>query len=270
MKLVRQFLDLPNDSKVKTYGVALLLCLVCSVAVSAAAVALKPVQDENKLLDKKKNILQIAGLDQPGKSVDEAFKQIEAKVVDLQTGDYVSGIDPNTFDARAASVDPKQNVVLTKEQDIASIKRRAKYATVYLVKDPQGKVEKLILPIHGYGLWSTLYGFLALKGDANTVVGMGFYEHAETPGLGGEVDNPAWKDLWKDKQVFNANGEVALRVMKGAAPAGDPKAVHEIDALSGATLTSRGVDNLVHFWMGENGFAPYLQKFRTNPQGGGV
>ncbi|OQW99775.1 MAG: Na(+)-translocating NADH-quinone reductase subunit C [Thiothrix lacustris] len=270
MSLVRQFLDMPNDSKQKTFIVALLLCLVCSVAVSAAAVALKPVQEANKLLDKKRNILQIAGLEQPGKSVEEAFQQVEAKVVDLQTGDYVAGVNADTFDARAASVDPKQNVVLTKEQDIASIKRRAKYATVYLVKDAQGKVEKLILPIHGYGLWSTLYGFLALKADANTVVGMGFYEHAETPGLGGEVDNPAWKDLWKDKQVFNANGEVALRVMKGAAPAGDPKAVHEIDALSGATLTSRGVDNLVHFWMGENGFAPYLQKFRTNPQGGGV
>ncbi len=126
MKLVRQFLDLPNDSKVKTYGVALLLCLVCSVAVSAAAVALKPVQDENKLLDKKKNILQIAGLAKPGQSVEDAFKQVEAKVVDLQTGAYVEGIDANTFDARAASVDPKQNVVLTKEQDIASIKRRAK------------------------------------------------------------------------------------------------------------------------------------------------
>ncbi len=270
MSLVRQFLDMPNDSKQKTFMVALLLCLVCSVAVSAAAVVLKPVQDTNKLLDKKRNILQIAGLEQPGKSVEEAFQQVEAKVVDLQTGDYVEGVNADTFDARVASVDPKQNVVLTKEQDIASIKRRAKYATVYLVKDAQGKVDKLILPIHGYGLWSTLYGFLALKGDANTVVGMGFYEHAETPGLGGEVDNPAWKDLWKDKQVFNANGEVALRVMKGAAPAGDPKAVHEIDALSGATLTSRGVDNLVHFWMGQNGFAPYLQKFRTNPLGGGV
>ena len=126
MNKVQQFLALPNDSKVKTIGVALVLCLVCSIAVSTAAVALKPVQDVNKLLYKKRNILQIAGLEKPGQSVEEAFKQVEAKVVDLQTGQYVEGVDPNTFDARAASVDPKQNVVLTKEQDIASIKRRAK------------------------------------------------------------------------------------------------------------------------------------------------
>ncbi|WMP16132.1 Na(+)-translocating NADH-quinone reductase subunit C [Thiothrix lacustris] len=267
MNKVQQFLALPNDSKVKTIGVALVLCLVCSIAVSTAAVALKPVQEANKLLDKKRNILEIAGLEQPGKSVEEVFKQVQAKVVDLQTGEYVEGINPDTFDARAASVDPKQNVVLTKEQDIASIKRRAKYATVYLVKDAHGKLQKLILPVHGYGLWSTLYGFLALQADANTVVGLGFYEQAETPGLGGEVDNPTWKAKWPGKQVFDANGKVAIRVMKGAAPDGDPKALHEVDALSGATLTSRGVDNLIHFWLGENGFGPYLQKVRN---GGGV
>ena len=265
--MVNNFLALPNDSKVKTIGVALLLCLVCSIAVSTAAVALKPVQEANKQLDKKRNILQIAGLEKPGQSIDEAFKQVEAKVVDLQTGQYVDGIDPNTFDARAASVDPKQNLVLSREQDIASIKRRAQYATVYLVKDPQGQVQKVILPIYGYGLWSTLYGFLALQADANTVVGLGFYEHAETPGLGGEVDNPAWKAKWPGKQVFNADGQVAIRVMKGAAPDGDPKALHEVDALSGATLTSRGVDNLIHFWLGENGFGPYLQQFRTSRGG---
>ncbi|MBJ6609089.1 MAG: Na(+)-translocating NADH-quinone reductase subunit C [Candidatus Thiothrix moscowensis] len=266
MSLLRKFLALPNDSKAKTFGVALLLCLVCSVAVSAAAVALKPVQDENKLLDKKKNILQIAGLVKPGQSVEEAFKQVEARVVDLQTGAYVEGIDANTFDARAAAIDPKQNVVLTKEQDIASIKRRAKYATVYLVKNPQGQVQKIILPIHGYGLWSTLHGFIALQGDANTVVGLGFYEHAETPGLGGEVDNPQWKDKWPGKQVFDASGNLAIRVTKMAATEGE-KAAHEIDALSGATLTSNGVNNLVKFWMGADGFGPYLQQFR---KGGGA
>lgn len=267
MNMVRKVLDMPNDSKQKTFIVALFLCLVCSVAVSTAAVALKPVQEANKLLDKKKNILQIAGLAQAGVSVEESFRQVEAKVVDLQTGEYVTDINPDTFDARAAAVDPKQNVVLTREQDVASIKRRAKYATVYLAKDAQGKVDKIILPVHGYGLWSTLYGFLALKADANTVVGMGFYEHAETPGLGGEVDNPAWKALWVGKQVFGADGNIAIRVTKAPVPASDPKAIHDVDALSGATLTSNGVNNLVKFWMGGNGFGSYLQKIR---KGGGA
>lgn len=262
MNMIRTFLALPNDSKAKTIGIALTLCLVCSVAVSAAAVALKPVQEQNKLLDKKKNILQIGGLLKEGQSVEEAFKQVEPKVVDLATGEYVGNIDPNTFDARAAAADPKQTVVLSREDDIASIKRRAKYATVYLVKDPQGQLQKIILPIHGYGLWSTLYGFIALKADANTVVGLGFYEHAETPGLGGEVDNPAWKAKWPGKQVFDADGRVALSVVKGTAQDG-PKAPYQVDGLSGATLTSRGVNNLVHFWMGRDGFGPYLQKIHN-------
>lgn len=264
--MFRKFLAMPNDSTQKTMMVALLLCLVCSIAVSGAAVILKPIQEENKALDKKRNILQIAGLMQPDKSVDELFQQIESRVVNLQSGEYDSAIDANSFDARAASIDPQRNLVLNKEQDIASIKRRAQHATVYLVKNPQGQVEKLILPVHGYGLWSTLYGFIALEPDANTIVGFGFYEHAETPGLGGEVDNPNWKALWQGKQVFDASGQIAIQVTKAAATEGE-LAKHQVDAISGATLTSIGVENLVRFWLGENGFGPYLQKFRN---GGGA
>lgn len=268
MTSLKAILALPNDSRKKTFVVAFVLCLICSIAVSTAAVMLKPVQEKNKQKDKQQNIVAIADLAQPGMSVDEAFKQVEAKVVDLQTGEYVEeGIDPKTYDARAASVDPKQNVVLTKDQDIASIKRRAKYATVYLVKDEQGKLQKVILPVYGYGLWSTLYGFLALQGDVNTVVGLGFYEHAETPGLGGEVDNPAWKAQWVGKKIFDDQGDIAVRVTKAPVAESDPRAVYDIDALSGATLTSNGVNNLVHFWVGPDGFGPYLQKLR---QGGGA
>ncbi|HPQ94025.1 MAG TPA: Na(+)-translocating NADH-quinone reductase subunit C [Thiolinea sp.] len=259
MNMIRRFMDMPNDSTQKTIAVAVALCLVCSVLVSGAAVALKPVQDQNKALDRKQNILQIAGLMQPGRSVDELFSQVESHVVDLQTGEYAEGIDPATFDARAAAVDPARNVVLTPDQDIASIKRRAQYATIYLVRDAEGQVEKIILPVYGYGLWSTLYGFLALGSDARTVTGFGFYEHAETPGLGGEVDNPKWKALWPGKQVFDDQGRVDISLVKGGG--GDNP--HQVDALSGATLTSNGVSNLLHFWLGENGFGPFLEKIHN-------
>ncbi|MFI0398141.1 MAG: Na(+)-translocating NADH-quinone reductase subunit C [Thiolinea sp.] len=267
MSAISDILALPNDSKKKTYIVAFVLCLICSIAVSSAAVMLKPVQDKNKQLDKQRNIVAIANLAQKGMSVDQAFAQVEAKVVDLQTGDYVDDIDAKTFDARAAAVDPKQNLVLSKDQDLASIKRRAKYATVYLVKDEQGKLQKVILPISGYGLWSTLHGFLALQGDVNTIVGLGFYEHAETPGLGGEVDNPDWKAQWVGKKAFDDQGNIAIRITKSPVAETDPRAVYDIDALSGATLTSNGVNNAVHFWLGSDGFGPYLQKLR---QGGGA
>lgn len=257
--MIRRFLDMPNDSTQKTVVVATLLCLACSVLVSGAAVALKPIQDANKEQDKKQNILVIAGLMESGKTVDELFANVEAKIVDLETGDYVADIDPATFDARAAAVDPKQNVVLTKEQDIASVKRRAKYATVYMVRDAQNQVKKIVLPISGYGLWSTLYGFMSLEGDGNTLTGFGFYEHAETPGLGGEVDNPNWRKQWEGKKLFDEQGDFALEVVKSA----KPDSPYEVDALSGATLTSDGVENLVRFWAGEDAFGPYLEKARS-------
>ncbi|MGB0764601.1 MAG: NADH:ubiquinone reductase (Na(+)-transporting) subunit C, partial [Luminiphilus sp.] len=112
-----------------------------------------------------------------------------------------------------------------------------------------------------YGLWSTLYGFVALESDGNTIAGLGFYEHKETPGLGGEVDNPRWKNLWKGKQVYR-DGAVAISVVKGSVDQGSDAANWQVDGLSGATLTSRGVSNLVQYWLGEDGFEPYLRNLR--------
>lgn len=260
---LKDFLALPNDSQKKTIGVALALCLACSVLVSGAAVVLKPIQEQNKALDKKKNILAIAGLQEDGKSVDEIFDaKVEARVVDLATGEYVDSVDASTFDANAAAADPAQNVVLTKEQDIASIKRRAKYATVYLVKEGD-QLKKVILPVHGYGLWSTMYGFLALGEDVNTVVGFGFYAHGETPGLGGEVDNPNWKAQWPNKQIFDKDGNVAIKLMKGGVNPSSAGAINQVDGLSGATLTSDGVTRLLQYWLGDHGFGNYMKKLRS-------
>ncbi|MGK0270299.1 MAG: Na+-transporting NADH:ubiquinone oxidoreductase subunit C [Cocleimonas sp.] len=265
--MIKNILALPNDSVKKTLTVAFALCLVCSILVSAAAVVLKPMQEANKAFDKKRNILQIAGLMEEGKSVDELYKQIEARVIDTTTGEYVADIDPQTYDQRKAASDPKQFIPLKKEHDIASIKRRAKYTSVYLVKGSNDEINSIILPVHGYGLWSTLYGFLALEADAKTVVGLGFYEHAETPGLGGEVDNPNWRAKWVGKQVYNDSGDVIIKVIKGAVDSTTPNAESKVDGLSGATLTSRGVENMLHYWLGKQGYDKYLNKLRTTKGG---
>lgn len=261
--MLKEILALPNDSVKKTLTVAFALCLVCSILVSAAAVLLKPMQEANKAFDKKRNILQIAGLMEEGKSVDELYKQIEARVIDMTTGEYVADVDPQTYDQRKASNDPKQYIELKSEDDIASIKRRAKYTSVYLVKDENNQAKSIILPVHGYGLWSTLYGFLALEADAKTVVGLGFYEHAETPGLGGEVDNPEWRRKWTGKQVYNDAGDVIIKVIKGSVSESTPDAESKVDGLSGATLTSRGVENMLHYWLGKQGYDNYLDKIRA-------
>ena len=249
-----------KDSFGQTLLVAFLLCVACSIIVSGAAVSLRPLQEANKDLDRKRNILLAAGLYDKSLSVDEQFEAITTRVVNLETGTFVD-VDPATYDQRKASKDPAQSKALG-EEDIAKISRRENQAFVYVVES-DGKMDKMILPIHGYGLWSTLYGFMALESDLNTVAGLGFYEHGETPGLGGEVDNPRWKAIWPGKYVYNETGEVVIEVLKGAVVKGRPEAAHQIDGLSGATLTSRGVSNLVVFWLGENGFKPFLDNFKN-------
>lgn len=244
-----------KDSFGRTLGVALVLCIVCSVVVSAAAVSLRPQQVLNKDLDRKRNILLAAGLYQEGVSVDEQFEKIVTKIVDLDTGKFID-IDTATFDQRKSARDPATSIALGAD-DIAKISRRENKSFVYLVGN-EDDFEKVILPIHGYGLWSTLYGFVALENDLNTVAGLGFYDHAETPGLGGEVDNPRWKAQWPGKKVYGDNGDVRLGLLKGAVDTSKPDAVYQVDGLSGATLTGRGVSNLVAFWLGSKGFKPFL------------
>jgi len=200
------YLELPNDSFKKTVAVALALCLVGAVVVSGSAVILRPLQEWNKSKDEKVNILEVAELYQKGMDVDAAFKNIETRIVDLATGEYVDNIDASTYDQWKAAKEPASSEAIPADKDIASIKRKPKYAKVYLVKEGN-KLKSVILPVNGYGLWSTMYGFMALEADGQTVVGMNLYDQAETPGLGGEVVNPKWKALWKGKKVYNFSGK---------------------------------------------------------------
>lgn len=253
-----------NDSLEKTLAIALWVCFVCAILVSIAAVALRPMQANNKALDMKKNILDVAGLLQEGVDINAAFdQQIEAKLVDLETGDYVEGIDVATYDQRKAAKDPELSIAIPPEEDIASIKAKAKIAKVYLVKKGE-EIQSIILPVSGYGLWSTLYGFLALDADGQTVQSINFYDQAETPGLGGEVVNPNWRALWQGKKVYNEAGEPVLKLVKGTVDTNKPGSEYQVDGLAGATLTSVGVSNLVKYWMSKEGFATYLDKVRTD------
>lgn len=247
-----------NDDPRKIVMVAVALCLVCSIFVSAAAIGLRPLQDANKLQSKRQNILEVAGLMEDGASVDTLFQKIEQRVVDLRTGKFTDAVDPATYEQRDAARDPKQSDPVSRDEDIASIKRKAHFATVYLVKNDGGGFSTVIIPVHGYGLWSTLYGYLALKPNGREVVGLQFYDHAETPGLGGEVDNPNWRAKWPGKLLYDKDGNLKIEVVKSAATEGD-NASHQIDGLAGATLTSQGVNNLVRYWAGENGFGPFLK-----------
>ena len=256
----------PRESTTRTLIVALVVCLVCSVFVAGAAVALRPIQTENRLLDKQRSILAIAGLGDSSMSSEQVKKmfdeRIQARLVNLDTGKFSDAHDPVTFDPLASSKDPALSKELAGKDDIASIKRRERYSTVYVVEH-DGQLDTLIIPVRGYGLWSTMHGFIAVKGDLNTVAGFGFYEHGETPGLGGEIDNPKWRALWNDKHLFDNNDKVAIRVVKGNVDESSPTADHQVDGLAGATLTSYGVTHLLQFWLGENGFGSFIEHLRA-------
>lgn len=250
-----------RDSTTKVLGVALLLCLVCSVLVSVAAVTLGDRQERNRIEDKHKNILQAAGLFDEQRPIADQFDNVEPRIVDLQTGRFTDEVDPIGFDSRKAARDPQTRHLIPDGSDIAGIRARSRYMDVYLVLD-DGHLQQLLLPVHGMGLWSTMYGFISLADDLTTVKGFTFYEHGETPGLGGEIDNPAWKAQWRGKKIYDEEGRVRLDVVRGSVDGDSPMAIHQVDGLAGATLTARGVGNLVRYWFGEDGYGPFIERLK--------
>lgn len=245
-------------------GFATAVCLVCSIVVSTSAVALRERQDRNKVLDRQTNVLVVAGLlDEGQKATSEEVAQLFAdniliRAIDLASGEYDESVDVAAYDQRKAVKDPATS--RTAPPNLAGVARLPETALVYQrVADEE--VTTLILPIEGKGLWSTLYGFLALAPDTTTIDGITFYEHGETPGLGGEIDNPSWKSVWVGRQALDENWQPAVEVIKGhAGPVGEDP--YRVDGISGATLTARGVSHLVRFWLGENGYEPFLENFR--------
>ena len=244
---------------------ALALCVGCSILVSSIAVALRERQEENRRVDEQKNVLEVAGLVEEGEKLSREEIQrrfagnLKPRVVNLETGEYAEDVDPLTYDQRRASTDPESS--RPAPENPARVRRLPRYGRVFLIQT-DGEVEGIIVPVEGYGLWSTLYGYLALAPDLRTILGITFYEHGETAGLGGEVDNPRWKALWPGRLAFDESWVPKVAVKKGAAGPVEQDPYH-VDGLSGSTLTSNGVTNLIHFWLGDHGFGPYLARRRT-------
>lgn len=252
-----------NQTAKYTITVTLIMCLVASILVAGSAVMLRPYQVANKALDFKKNVLKVAGIFDENQTVDAQFEKIQVKIVDLETGKFTDVIsDVEKFDQIASSKKPDLSIKLNPNEDIAKLITREKYAKVFLVNDENG-LSKVILPVRGKGLWSTMSGFIALDKDLNTVLGFGFYSHGETPGLGGEVDNPKWKTIWIGKKIYSSSGEVKVGVIKGHVDDATPKKEYKVDGLSGATLTSNGVSNLIKYWMGDAGFKLFLTNLKN-------
>lgn len=263
-----------RESKAKVFGVAFGVCFACSLLVASAAVGLKPLQEEAAKIDLQRNILFAAAKDEAARKeyasmssekVEKAFESIDDLVVDLDTGKDITSeaysdekvrAKYNQIQAAEFKLAGKQKPI-DKENDLARIKIRENHGHVYVFTDPETKKKTFILPVRGKGLWSTLKGFVALQEDLETCSYLTFYSHKETPGLGGEVDNKGWKQKWNGK-VLVKDGKPVIKVVKTGA-----KNDTEMDGLSGATVTSNGVEKLLHFWLGPNGYGKYLDSVRS-------
>jgi len=223
-----------NDTPPKAILVVLLTALVCSSLVSAAVVILRPIQLNNQMLDRSRNIMQLTGLvprEQAIKDDDmlELYKSLDLRIINIDAASFDQEIDPDTFDKRRAQNDPERSVAIPSAQDQANLGRRSRFAPIYIVWNEEG-FERLILPVRGAGMWSLLYGYIALEPDLNTISGMTFYEQNETPGQ-----------------------------------PGTGTAKYEVDALTGATVTANAVTSLIHYWFGPHGYQPFLLAMREQP-----
>ena len=253
------------DSPAYTLGFTTAVCVVCSLLVAGSNVLLKDRQEVNRQLYLQKNVLQASGLVRPGERVPdqkalEIFRtRVEARLVNLQTGEYVTDADPARYDQRRARGDPTQS--REAPPNPAAVRRIPDVAKIYLVKDGN-TYSQIVIPVEGLGLYGTLYGYLALERDTTTIRGLSFYENRETPGLGGEVDNPKWKLLWPGRKAYGEDWKPRISLVKGGAgsPGEDP---HHVDALAGATMTSNGVTRMLQFWLDDQGFGPYLRRVRA-------
>lgn len=254
----------------QAFKVTIILCLVCSFLVSTAAVLLNSIYRENQRLDKINNILQVSGLDIQDKDSEAIFRQfISVRLIELKSGRFLSDDEFNDelniehFDSQLLANHPVYGKTISPDADIAKLKIRPRFMPVYFVSNGE-QVQQLVLPVYGKGLWSTVYGFLALASDLTTIKGISFYQHGETPGLGGEIDNPKWKKSWQGKKVFSKDHQLQIKVLRGTVDSTSVTAQYQIDGLAGATLTSRGISNLVRYWLGQDGYGPLLQRLRLD------
>jgi Na+-transporting NADH:ubiquinone oxidoreductase subunit C len=258
-----------NDTPQKAILVVLLTALVCSSLVSAAVVVLRPIQLNNQMLDRSRNIMQLTGLLPADKTIEdddmlELYKSLDLRIIDIDAAEYDEEIDPNVFSERQAVNDPDMSTAIPFSQDQAKLGRRSRFAPVYMVWNEDG-LERVILPVRGSGMWSMLYGYIALEPDLNTISGMAFYEQNETPGLGDQITHAHWLEQWQGRQVYDNQGNPRFRINEGVVEPGSPRAEFEVDALTGATVTANAVTSLIHYWFGPHGYQPFLLATREQP-----
>jgi Na+-transporting NADH:ubiquinone oxidoreductase subunit C len=231
-----------NESPIKALLVVVLVAVICSALVSSTTVLLRPIQAGNQWLERGEIILQLTGLVEDSESLTDErmrrmFPLLDVRRVELASGDFVPGV---------TTADEETHV------------------TVYLVWQDQ-KLDRIILPVSGEGMWSTIRGFIALESDLNTIAAVNFYEHAETPGLGDKIAHPGWLARWQGRRIYDETGVLRFAVADSVVDPVSEAAKYEVDALTGATVTADAVTALIHQWFGPSGYRPFLENLAEDP-----
>jgi Na+-transporting NADH:ubiquinone oxidoreductase subunit C len=227
---------------------ASILTIVCGGLLALAAEGLKEKQQFNIEMERKKNILSTVVTVQEGVDINDLYsKRVRAFVVDFD-GNIKEGIQPKDVNLAAEYKKPAEERLLP----------------VYEFKNETdtAKTDYVVLPVYGYGLWNNIWGFVALKSDLNTVQGVKFQHAGETPGLGARIESDQdVQDRYKDKTIYEQDKLVSITMMKGEGNDYSDNA-HRVDGMSGATLTAKGVNNMLldYFKAYEN----YLKKNKKN------
>lgn len=226
----------------------IIVSLIAAVILSVSSTVLKQRQELNVELDIKRNILFAVNLMQSGADVERLYRNNIKGIVVNSAGEIVtSNIPPEKIDFEAE---------LEKQPE-------SRRYPLFISSDSKGMVTGYCIPVTGKGLWSTIYGYLALETDLNTVKGITFYKHGETPGLGGEIESLTFKKSFQGKRILTPEGSlVSVSVVKGKIKPNSPNLMHEVDGISGATLTSAGVSRLVKKCLLL--YEPYFKKARKN------
>lgn len=248
---IRRLLALPNESRTKTVLVAFLVSAICAALVSGATVMLRPIQAANRAAEEQARIAALVqGIPGMADLLEQSGGTLSTVVIDLDSGRAAADVTPATLDATLAN--PDNWTALDAGRDLAGLGQRPDFVQVFLLRDGD-EVSLMLLPITGQGYGGRLDAILALRGDGNTIAGIAITSQSETPGLGGRIEEASWQASFPGTEIRDENGEIRFRVARGPA-----SGVHEVDGITGATRTGRGVTQMVRFWLGPDGYGPLL------------
>lgn len=205
---------------------SIIMVIAVATLLSLAATLLQPAQERNLEVEKKKNMLESINVPATRENTEELYdKYITESFVLNSSGEVVSGVDAFT-------------VVIKNEQK----KPLEEQSLPVFRAEPADGEKVIIIPVEGKGLWGPIYGYVSLKSDMNTIYGVNFDHKGETPGLGAEINTTPFESQFHGKKLFDNDSFISVKVLKGGALESD---IHGVDAISGGTITSNGLQNMI-------------------------